>query len=324
MSRQTTDKPTLGFVFPGQGSQSLGMMSELASVFSVIEDTFTEASTVLGYDLWKLIQQGTEQELNQTDITQPAMLTAGVAAWRVWQKESDQLPAIMAGHSLGEYTALVCSGAMAFTDAVSLVENRGRLMQQAVPAGSGAMAAILGLDDAQVIAVCAEAAQGDVVTAVNFNSPGQVVIAGQTAAVARAITAAKAAGAKRAITLPVSVPSHCSLMQSAADSMHTLLAAIEIITPSIAVIHNVNSALATTGDSIRDCLVRQLVQPVRWVATIESMQEKGMNILIECGPGKVLSGLTKRINRGITALPLWDSSSLQKALETMSTVEGIS
>jgi len=312
---------TLAFVFPGQGSQSLGMMSDLAASFPVVNETFAEASDVLGYDLWQLTQQGPEQDLNQTDRTQPAMLAAGVAAWRIWQTQTQVTPATMAGHSLGEYTALVCSGAIGFADAVDLVADRGRFMQQAVPAGSGAMAAILGLDDDQVRAVCVESAQDEVVAAVNFNSPGQVVIAGHVAAVNRAMDAAQAAGAKRALALPVSVPSHCSLMQPAADKMQAKLATIKITAPNIPVINNVDVTAIATADGISDVLVRQLYQPVRWVETIQSMATNGINTIVECGPGKVLAGLNKRIDRSMTALPLFDSASLQKVLETIATAE---
>jgi len=320
MSKKYNKNTTLAFIFPGQGSQSLGMMSDLATAFPVVGETFAEASDALGYDLWQLVQEGPEQELNQTDKTQPAMLTAGVAAWRVWQDQSDVLPAMMAGHSLGEYTALVCSGAIGFADAVALVADRGRFMQQSVPAGTGAMAAILGLDDEQVRTVCAESAQGEVVAAVNFNSPGQVVIAGHAAAVNRAMDAAKAAGAKRALALPVSVPSHCSLMQPAADLMQARLAAIGFNTPNISVINNVDVTSTASADEIRDVLVRQLYQPVRWVETIQSMSASGVNTMIECGPGKVLAGLNKRIDRSINALPLFDPGSLQKALDAIATV----
>jgi [acyl-carrier-protein] S-malonyltransferase len=320
----TMSHSTLAFVFPGQGSQSLGMMSDLADAFPVVSETFAEASAVLGYDLWQLIQQGPEQELNETDKTQPAMLAAGVAAWRVWQSQTDVLPVMMAGHSLGEYTALVCSGAINFSDAVALVADRGRFMQQAVPAGTGAMAAILGLEDDRVKAVCTDAAQGEVVAAVNFNSPGQVVIAGHTAAVTRAIDGAKAAGAKRALLLPVSVPSHCSLMQPAADNMQQRLASIEITTPKISIINNVDVTTVTSADDIRATLVRQCYQPVRWVETIQFMQAHGISTIVECGPGKVLAGLNKRIERSMTALPLFDSTSLQQALAAINSVEEIS
>jgi len=312
---------TLAFVFPGQGSQSIAMLSELAADFPVVADTFAEASAILDYDLWQLVQQGPEQALNQTDKTQPAMLTAGVATWRVWQQQSDVMPAMMAGHSLGEYTALVCSGAIEFADAVALVADRGRFMQQAVADGEGAMAAILGLDDEQVRAVCNESAQGEVVAAVNFNSPGQVVIAGHAAAVARAIDAAKAAGAKRALALPVSVPSHCSLMQPAADNMRLRLGTIIINSPLIPVINNVDVIHAAASDAVADALVRQLYNPVRWVETVQAMAASGIRTVVECGPGKVLAGLNKRIDRSMTALPVFDTASLQQALETIATVE---
>jgi len=318
------NKSMLAFVFPGQGSQSLGMMSDLAAAFPDVGKTFAEASEVLGYDLWQLVQQGPEQELNQTDKTQPAMLTAGVAAWRVWQTQSKVIPAMMAGHSLGEYTALVCSGAIEFTDAVSLVADRGRFMQQAVPAGSGAMAALLGLEDDQVRAVCDDAAEGEIVAAVNFNSPGQVVIAGHAAAVARAIEAARAAGAKRALALPVSVPSHCSLMKPAADNMQQRLDGIAIASPGIAVINNVDVATVASADEIREALVRQLYQPVRWVETIQQMRVNGISTVIECGPGKVLVGLNKRIDRSMSALPVHDPDSLRQALDAIATEEEIS
>jgi len=318
------NKSMLAFVFPGQGSQSLGMMSDLAAAFPDVGKTFAEASEVLGYDLWQLVQQGPEQELNQTDKTQPAMLTAGVAAWRVWQTQSKVIPAMMAGHSLGEYTALVCSGAIEFTDAVSLVADRGRFMQQAVPAGSGAMAALLGLEDDQVRAVCDDAAEGEIVAAVNFNSPGQVVIAGHAAAVARAIEAARAAGAKRALALPVSVPSHCSLMKPAADNMQQRLDGIAIASPGIAVINNVDVATVASADEIREALVRQLYQPVRWVETIQQMRVNGISTVIECGPGKVLVGLNKRIDRSMSALPVYDPDSLRQALDAIATEEEIS
>ena len=312
---------TLAFVFPGQGSQSIAMLSELAADFPVVADTFAEASAILDYDLWQLVQQGPEQALNQTDKTQPAMLTAGVATWRVWQQQSDVMPAMMAGHSLGEYTALVCSGAIEFADAVALVADRGRFMQQAVADGEGAMAAILGLDDEQVRAVCNESAQGEVVAAVNFNSPGQVVIAGHAAAVARAIDAAKAAGAKRALALPVSVPSHCSLVQPAADNMRLRLGTIIINSPLIPVINNVDVIHAAASDAVADALVRQLYNPVRWVETVQAMAASGIRTVVECGPGKVLAGLNKRIDRSMTALPVFDTASLQQALETIATVE---
>lgn len=304
---------SLAFVFPGQGSQSIGMLAELAAANPLLQQTFAEASQVLGYDLWNIVQNGPESELNNTAVTQPAMLTAGVAVWRIWQAQGGAVPTLMAGHSLGEYTALVCAGAIAFSDAVALVAERGRLMQEAVPAGSGAMAAILGLEDAQVIAVCNDAAQGEVVAAVNFNSPGQVVVAGRSAAVNRAIELAKSAGAKRALLLPVSVPSHCALMQPAADKLAFKLQAITVKSPAIPVINNVDVAAATDPDAIRDALVRQLHSPVRWVETVEKMAGMGVDKLVECGPGKVLVGLNKRIVKEMTTWAVFDSATLEQA-----------
>ncbi len=305
---------SLAFVFPGQGSQSVGMLADLAASYPQVEATFAEASEVLGYDLWKLVQEGPAEELNQTHITQPAMLSAGVAVWRVWQEKGGAQPAMMAGHSLGEYTALVCAGALAFKDAVALVAERGRLMQEAVPAGTGAMAAILGLEDEQVADVCAKAAEGQVLSPVNYNSPGQVVVAGQAEAVNRAVEVAKEAGAKRALLLPVSVPSHCALMQPAAEQLALKLADIEVNTPSIPVINNVDVAVADSPEAIRDALVRQLYSPVRWVETVRKMNTDGADALVECGPGKVLAGLNKRIERGMGADAVFDVAGLDKAL----------
>ncbi len=304
---------SLAFVFPGQGSQSVGMLADLAAAHPIVEQTFAEASEVLGYDLWKLVQEGPAEELNQTHITQPAMLSAGVAVWRVWNEQGGTQPAVMAGHSLGEYTALVCAGAIAFKDAVKLVAERGRFMQEAVPAGTGAMAAVLGLDDDKVRAVCAEAAQGEVVSAVNFNSPGQVVVAGAKAAVERAVELAKEAGAKRALLLPVSVPSHCELMRPAADQLAALLADTAIEVPQIPVINNVDVSVADSADAIRDALVRQLYSPVRWVETVQKMAADGVDSLIECGPGKVLVGLNKRIDKGMQAQAIFDVATLEAA-----------
>ncbi len=305
---------SLAFVFPGQGSQSVGMLADLAAAYPQVEATFAEASEVLGYDLWKLVQEGPAEELNQTHITQPAMLSAGVAVWRVWNEKGGAQPAVMAGHSLGEYTALVCAGALAFKDAVALVAERGRLMQEAVPAGTGAMAAILGLEDQQVADVCAAAAEGQVLSPVNFNSPGQVVVAGHAEAVNRAVEGAKEAGAKRALLLPVSVPSHCALMQPAADKLAERLAGIEVKAPAIPVINNVDVAVTDDAAAIRDALVRQLHSPVRWVETVQKMAADGVDALIECGPGKVLAGLNKRIERDMAADALFDSAGLDKAL----------
>ena len=308
---------SFAFIFPGQGSQSVGMLAGLAKSHSIVTNTFNEASNALGYDLWALVQDGPADDLNQTDRTQPAMLTAGVACWRVWQEQGGAMPSMMAGHSLGEYTALVCAGAMSLTDAVTLVADRGRFMQDAVPAGEGAMAAVLGLDDDAVIAVCSDAAEDDVLSAVNFNSPGQVVIAGSTAAVERATVVAKERGAKRALVLPVSVPSHCALMEPAAAKLAQRLAGIEISSPQIPVINNVDVAWPTEPDAIRAALVSQLSNPVRWVETINNMAAEGVSTVVECGPGKVLTGLNKRINKQVPAAPLFDDVSLAAALDAV-------
>ncbi|MEW8659592.1 MAG: ACP S-malonyltransferase [Candidatus Thiodiazotropha endolucinida] len=308
---------SLGIVFPGQGSQSVGMLSELAAVHPIVSQTFAEATDALGYDLWELVQNGPNDALNQTTKTQPAMLAAGVSVWRVWLEQGGAKPQIMAGHSLGEYTALVCADAIEFTDAVRLVAERGRFMQEAVPEGSGGMAAILGLDDDQVKTVCAEAASGDVIEAVNFNSPGQVVVAGHKEAVDRACVLAKEAGAKRALPLPVSVPSHCALMKPAAERLAQLLNEVGISQPSISVIHNASVAAATDAESIRKQLAAQLYSPVRWVETVQMMATSGISSLLEAGPGKVLAGLTKRIDRGLVGLPVFDAKSLMQALETL-------
>lgn len=306
---------TLAMVFPGQGSQSVGMLRELAAVHGQVGETFQQASDVLGYDLWKLVCDGPVEELNSTDKTQPAMLAAGVAVWRVWQAEQGVRPSLMAGHSLGEYTALVCSNSMAFEDAIRLVAERGRLMQAAVPAGTGGMAAILGLDDAAVEAVCVQAAENQVLSAVNYNSPGQVVIAGAAAAVERALILAKEAGAKRTLPLPVSVPSHCALMQPAAEKLAEQLADVEVNTPEIPVIHNVDAEVHAEPDAIRDCLRRQLFSPVQWVNTVAAMPPQGITRLIEAGPGKVLAGLCKRIDKSISAVAVFDPDTLAAALE---------
>ncbi len=312
----------LAFVFPGQGSQSIGMLAELAATHAVIEESYHEASEVLGYDLWKLVQQGPQEQLNQTVHTQPAMLVAGVALWRLWQQQGGALPAVMAGHSLGEYSALVASGALDFGDAVALVAERGRLMQQAVADGEGAMAAILGLEDDQVRNLCADSAQGDVVEAVNFNAPGQVVIAGSAAAVERAIAAAKGVGAKRALLLPVSVPSHSSLMRTAAEQFAAALSPIVINPPEIPVINNVDVVAEIEPDQVRGALVRQLHRPVRWVDTIREMTTAGVDALVECGPGKVLLGLNKRIERGMRTAELSSVSGLSAALAMVLDSEG--
>lgn len=305
---------TLAFVFPGQGSQSVGMLAELATQYPVVKETFADASAVLKQDLWQIVRDGPEELLNQTHITQPAMLAAGVATWRVWQARGGKMPQVMAGHSLGEYTALVCAGALDFSAAIELVSLRGQYMQQAVPSGQGAMAAILGLEDQQVIDACAQASQGEVVAAVNFNSPGQVVIAGQAGAVARAMDACKAAGAKRALPLPVSVPSHCALMKPAAEKLAQRLQSIVVTGPRIPVINNVDVAVPHDPATIRDALVRQLYNPVRWVETVQKMGRDGVTTLVECGPGKVLAGLNKRIIKEMATYALVDVASLDAAL----------
>ena len=287
----------LAFVFPGQGSQSVGMLNALAAEYPLVKETFAEASQALGYDLWSVVEQGPEDRLNQTQVTQPAMLAAGVAVWRVWRANGGPAPVCMAGHSLGEYTALTGAGALSFSDAVKLVADRGRFMQEAVPAGQGGMAAILGLEDDVVRRVCREAAQGEVLEAVNFNSPGQVVIAGSATAIASGVEAAKAAGAKRALPLPVSVPSHCKLMRPAAERLSARLREVRIETPKIPVLHNVHVQAETGPDAIREALVRQIESPVRWVETIQKMAAEGVDRIVECGPGKVLAGLNKRIDK---------------------------
>ncbi|MDY7561310.1 ACP S-malonyltransferase [Pseudomonas sp. 10B1] len=295
---------SLAFVFPGQGSQSLGMLAELGAHYPLILDTFAEASVALGYDLWALTQQGPEAQLNQTDKTQPAILTASVALWRLWLAENGARPVFVAGHSLGEYSALVAAGSLSLSDAVKLVQRRGQLMQEAVPAGQGGMAAILGLADADVLAACAESAQGDVVSAVNFNSPGQVVIAGSAAAVERAMEACKARGAKRAMPLPVSVPSHCELMRPAAERFAESIEAIAWQTPQIQLVQNVSASPAIDLATLKHNLLEQLYRPVRWVESIQSLAASGVTQLVECGPGKVLAGLNKRCAEGVTTYNL--------------------
>ena len=308
---------SLAFVFPGQGSQSVGMLAQLAATYPVVKATFAEASAVLGFDLWDLVANGPDTELNKTQNTQPAMLAAGVAVWRVWCEQSSVRPAFMAGHSLGEYTALVCSGAMAFTDAIRLVAERGRLMQEAVPAGVGAMAAIIGLDDQQVVEGCAEAANGQIVAAANYNAPGQVVIAGETAAVERAMEILKAKGAKRALPLPVSVPSHCLLMQTAAEQLDQVLQTLEVQKPEVTLIHNADVQSHPQADALRLALKQQLFMPVRWVECVSAMQAQGVTQFIECGPGKVLLGLNKRIAADASHASLFDNDSLNAVVEQL-------
>lgn len=301
------------FVFPGQGSQSRGMMNGYAD-FAVVRDTFTEASDILKQDLWQLVAEGSDADLNATMNTQPIMLTAGVAVYRAWQSQSGAKPALMAGHSLGEYTALVAAGAIQFADALPLVRYRAQCMQQAVPEGVGGIAAILGLDDDVVHAVCMEGAQGEVLEAVNFNSPGQVVIAGNRAAVERGMELAKAKGAKRAIMLPMSVPSHCGLLKGAAEQLRAYLNSVSMQVPAIPVLHNADVAFYNDAAKIKDALVRQLYSPVRWVETVLTFGKQGITHNVECAPGRVLAGLNKRIDTNQQALALNDSEALKSAL----------
>lgn len=305
---------SLAFVFPGQGSQQVGMLAELAEANPVIQSTFAEASEVLGYDLWALVQDGPAEDLNQTDKTQPALLTAGVALWRLWQEKGGAQPAVMAGHSLGEYTALVCAGAIDFKDGVKLVKLRGEFMQQAVPAGTGAMAAILGLSDDAIEAACEAAAEGQVVSPVNYNCPGQIVIAGEKDAVERGIAQCKEAGAKRAVPLPVSVPSHCALMKPAAEKMAAELANIEVKMPAIPVMQNVDAAVPESVEQLKDNLLAQLYSPVLWTKTVQAMVEQGVESTVECGPGKVLSGLNKKVHKPLTVGAINEPAGLEKAL----------
>ncbi|WP_081822705.1 ACP S-malonyltransferase [Hydrogenovibrio marinus] len=303
------------FVFPGQGSQSIGMMADMAAHYPIVKSTFEEASDALGYDLWQVTQDGPEEKLNQTDVTQPAMLTAGIATYRVLEAVKNVAPAYMAGHSLGEYTALVAAGVLDIAQGVKLVETRGRLMQAAVPAGEGAMAAILGLEDQQIIDICAKV--DGVVEAVNFNSPGQVVIAGAKAAVDTALPLFEEAGAKRVVPLAVSVPSHCSLMKPAADALSETLAAMEFNAPSVPVIHNASVQSFSDAAAIKQALVEQLYRPVQWVKTVEVMKANGVEKLFELGPGKVLMGLNRRIDKGMGIMAVYDADSVAKALEAL-------
>jgi len=304
----------IAFLFPGQGSQSIGMLAELARLTPLVKNTFDEASQALGVNLWQLAQHGPEERLNATDITQPVMLAAGVACWRVWQDQGGRRPDFMAGHSLGEYTALVAAGTLNFDDAIPLVAERARLMQLATPAGSGAMAAILGLDDPTLSQVCAAAAQGQVVSSANFNAPGQVVIAGHSAAVQRACAGALEAGARRAVPLAVSVPSHCALMRNAALEFEITLADTAFSGGGIPVLHNVDVQAHTAGQSIRAALAKQLWMPVRWTQTIKELESRGVTRYAECGPGKVLSGLNRRIVRGAETVALTDLEGIQKTV----------
>ncbi|PWG63240.1 ACP S-malonyltransferase [Sediminicurvatus halobius] len=312
-----TRRDDLAFLFPGQGSQSVGMLDALAERHASVQKTFIEASAALDEDLWRLTQEGPQEQLNRTDTTQPVMLTAGVAVWRAWQAGGGPQPARLAGHSLGEYTALVCAGSLDFADAVRLVRDRGRFMQDAVPEGQGAIAAVLGLDDERIGEVCAEAAGDEVVEPVNYNAPGQVVIAGHVGAVERALEAARAAGAKRAVKLPMSVPAHCSLMRPAAERLATRLAEVDIREPQIPVLHNVDVSEAGTPDEIRERLVAQVRSPVLWTGIIRALAAAGIQQAVECGPGKVLAGLNRRIERGMGIAAVYDPDTLARTLETL-------
>ncbi len=302
------------FVFPGQGSQSVGMMTAYGES-AVIRETFAEASAALGEDLWEMVADGPAERLALTVNTQPLMLTAGVAVYREWIARGGATPSLVAGHSLGEYSALVAAGALDFQDAVKLVRLRAQAMQEAVPQGEGAMAALLGLDEAQAVEACAEAAQGEVVSAANLNSPGQIVIAGARAAVERAIVAAKARGAKRGVLLPVSAPFHCALMKPAADRLAQRLADIEVRVPSIAVLNNVDVAVEDQPERIKDALVRQAYSPVRWIETVQEIARRGSTHVFECGPGKVLAGMTKRIEGSLQGGAIADAASLADILQ---------
>lgn len=305
------------FVFPGQGSQSVGMLQGLAKDFPVVAETFNQASVTLGYDLWELSQQGPAERLDSTEITQPAVLAADIAVYRVWQSLTQATPSVLAGHSLGEYAALVASESLDFNDAIALVAKRGEFMQKAVPAGVGAMAAIIGLADDKLEALCLDQANNEIVSPANFNSIGQTVIAGHKGAVERVVNNAKAAGAKLAKLIPVSVPSHSLLMESAATELTGVLAAVQVHAPKIPVIHNFDVASYSTPDDIRSVLIKQLTQPVRWVETITAMQAEGVEACVECGPGKVLTGLIKRIDRN---LPTFSTESVEQINAAVSAV----
>lgn len=309
---------SLAFVFPGQGSQKVGMLAEIAALYPGVQQTFTEASDALGYDVWALVQQGPQESLNLTEKTQPILLTASVALWRVWQELGGAQPALLAGHSLGEFSALVCAGSLNFADAVRLVRARGQFMQTAVPVGEGAMAAVLGLDDEQIVQICREAsAAGGVVEAVNFNSPGQVVIAGNVAAVDKAIELCKAAGSKRAMPLPVSAPFHTSLMRPAGDQLREAMANLEIKAPAIPVVHNVHAQTEADPQRIKALLVEQIYSPVKWVGCVQTMTANGITTTVECGPGRVLSGLNKRIDKALNGFGIDDPDGLQQTLAAL-------
>lgn len=309
---------SLAFVFPGQGSQSVGMMTDLSAAHGEVKATFVEASEYFGRDMWSMAQEGPESLLAQTDITQPMMFVAGVAAWRAWCATTDIRPALMAGHSLGEYTAYVCSGAISLEQGTRLVKRRGELMRDACPGGQGKMAAVIGLEDEQVIAVCEQAAGGEVVQAVNFNAPGQVVIAGHAAAVDRAVELAKEAGARKAMPLAVSVPCHSDLMRPAAEKLAEQLRATTIGQPAIPVVNNIDAEVELNPDLIREKLIAQLYSPVLWVASVKTLAATGVDTLVECGPGKVLCGMSKRVERGLSVHSLQDQAGFDSALGALS------
>ncbi len=305
----------LAFVFPGQGSQKVGMLADIAAAYPIVGETFAEASEALGYDMWALVQSGLQDELNLTEKTQPVLLTSSVALWRVWQQRGGAQPSLLAGHSLGEFSALVCAGTIEFRDAVKLVRARGQFMQTAVPVGVGAMAAVLGLEDDQIVHICRAASNhGDVVEAVNFNSPGQIVIAGTVEGVGKAIELCKAAGSKRALPLPVSAPFHTSLMHPAGDKLREAMAALKFSAPSIPVVHNVNAKTEMDPEKIKAILVEQIFSPVQWTHCVQALASQGVTAAIECGPGKVLCGLVKRIDKNISCLSIEDSAGLDAAL----------
>lgn len=307
----------LAMVFPGQGSQKIGLLAELAESFDTVQSTFAEASDVLGYDLWDLGQNGSQEDINLTERTQPLLLTASVAVWRVWRAQNGAVPAYLAGHSLGEWSALVCAGVVDFTAAVKLVQQRGKFMQEAVPAGQGAMAAIIGLADEAIVQACTDAAQAEVVAPVNYNSPGQVVIAGHSAAVERAMTACKEAGAKRALPLPVSAPFHTSLMRPAAERLEAQIQATVFQAPEIPVVHNVTARAESNPEVIKALMVEQIYSPVRWVECVQTLRAQGVETTLECGPGKVLSGLNKRIDKSLATLAMETPDELATALESV-------
>lgn len=309
---------TFAAVFPGQGAQSVGMLSDLADSFACVKQTFDQATEVLGFDLWKLVQEGPESDLNMTSNTQPALLAASVSVWRAWLEKSGALPAFMAGHSLGEYSALVCAGAIDFQVAIDLVRRRGQYMQEAVPVGEGAMAAIIGLDDDTISKICAEAAQGDVVSPANLNSPGQVVVSGATAAVGRAEELANEAGAKKTVRLQVSAPFHCGLMRPAAENLKPYIEKAAFLAPEIPVVNNVDVVMNSDPDAIKDALIRQIDSPVRWVEIVQSLAKENITHQVEMGPGKVLTGLVKRIAPDVKGVNVADVETLDAALSEVS------